>query len=190
MTAGHVVGGEAELRGHAFPGWSLGTRNGWSLGTRNGWSLGTRNSPATERWDNRRWDNRRLRLVILLRGESAAHRVFGNVDRDEELQEVVRAAGFAADAGHAVAAEGVSLNKRSSDFTVEIQVTHLEFVTGSSQRCGAATVNSAGQGVARPVRDLQSFIQILRADDCQDRAEDLVLSQRRRRIDVSKNQSF
>ncbi len=119
-----------------------------------------------------------LLLVIHLRREAAAHCVFGNTDGDEELEQVIGAAGFAADPGHAVAAEGMTLNKGTGDFAVEVQVADFELVAGAAETGRAAAVDAAGERVFCSIRDLKRFIQILRTNDGQDRAEDFVLGQR------------
>ena len=115
---------------------------------------------------------------ILLRSKASSHRVLRDVDGDEKLQQVVGAASFGADAGHAVAAERMSLDESPCDLAIEVQVAHFEFVASPAKCLRAATVNTAGQGVLSPIGDLEGFIQILRLHDAQNRSEDLILSNR------------
>ena len=72
-------------------------------------------------------------------GEASAQGVFGDVDRDQEVFEVVGAAGFAADAAQFEAAEGLATDECPRDRAVEIEVADdelpaLTFTPQSSTR--------------------------------------------------------
>src|SRR5262245_55365197 len=58
--------------------------------------------------------------------ESAAHLVFGDGARKEELQQVVRAAGLRADAAELEPAERLPVHQRAGAFAVDVQVADAE----------------------------------------------------------------
>ena len=58
------------------------------------------------------------------RGEAAAEGVFGDRAFDDELQQVVGAARFVADAGELEAAERLAVDEGAGDRAVQIQIAH------------------------------------------------------------------
>lgn len=76
--------------------------------------------------------NRRS-LLFVGRREAAAHDVFGDRAREEEVLEVALAAGLGAAAGHLEAAERVALDDGAGAAAVEIELpTSISFWARSS----------------------------------------------------------
>ena len=70
--------------------------------------------------------------------KAAAHGVFGDRARDEELQQVVGSAGLGADAGHLEAAERLALHEGAGDLAVDVEVADAEFAADALKVLGTA----------------------------------------------------
>ena len=77
--------------------------------------------------------------------------MFGDGAGEDELEEVVAGAGFAADAGHFEAAEGLAIDEGAGDGAVKIEVADEKFAAGAIEGRGAAAVDAAGEGVVGAV---------------------------------------
>src|SRR4029079_15342760 len=90
-------------------------------------------------------------------GEAAADGVLGDGAGDNELEEIIAAAGLAADARHFEAAEGLAIDEGTGDGAVEVEVADGEIAFGAVEGCGAAAVDAAGEGVIGGVGDAECF---------------------------------
>jgi hypothetical protein len=65
---------------------------------------------------------RRAKFRRGIGGEAVAHDVFGDDARDEELKEVIAAAGFGSAAGHLEAAERMAPDNRAGAGTIDVNI--------------------------------------------------------------------
>ena len=89
------------------------------------------------------------------------HRVLRNAPGVHELQQIIRAAGFGADAAHLEAAEGLAVDDGSGDLAVDVEIADAELTADAGDVGGAAGEQAAGEGVLGAVGDFESFVQIL-----------------------------
>src|SRR3954469_21151335 len=99
-------------------------------------------------------------LPALRRRETAAQNILRDGAGEEEILQVVPAAGFRAAAAHFEAAEGVPLDDCARDAAVEVQVADEQFVFGAFESARTAGEQSAGEGVFAGVGDRERFIEI------------------------------
>jgi len=66
--------------------------------------------------------------------EAAAHRVLRNRAWQDELQEIVRPAGLAADARHLETAKGLAVNDGSGDLAVDVEVSDAELAADALEQ--------------------------------------------------------
>ena len=84
-------------------------------------------------------------------------RVLGDRARQDELQQVVGAAGLAADARHLEAAERLPADQGAGDAAVEIQVADQQLAPRALQVRRAAREDAAGQRVVGAVGDARTL---------------------------------
>ena len=59
-----------------------------------------------------------------------AQSVFGDGPRFKKLQQIIRAAGFGADARELQAAEWLPLDDRARDAAIDVKISHAKFLPG------------------------------------------------------------
>src|SRR5690242_7843682 len=96
---------------------------------------------------------RRLRYTMrpLLAGfrrrEAAAHDVFGDRARKQEVFEIALAAGLGAAAAHLKAPEGMAFHDRARDAAVEVEIADEKFALGAFECARTPRKQAAGQRV-------------------------------------------
>ena len=100
-----------------------------------------------------------------------AHDVFGDDARDQELEQIIAAAGFGSAAAHFESAEGMAADDRAGAGAIDVNIAgdQLGFDPLNVRR--AAREESGGQRVVGAVRDLDGFVEIAHFDHTQDRSE-------------------
>jgi hypothetical protein len=106
-------------------------------------------------------------------GETVTHDIFGDDARDEELQQVVAAAGFRSAARHLESAEGMPADDGTGAGAIDINVARDQLRFDALNIGRAAGEKSPGQRVVGVVRDPDGFIEIAHSNDAQDRSENL-----------------
>ena len=91
------------------------------------------------------------------------------------MGEVVRAAGFAADAGHSEASERLPVDEGSGRATVDVKVAGNQLGGAAFQVRGTSAENACGEGVVRVVGNGDRLVEIVDGDATQDGAEDFIL---------------
>src|SRR5947209_1146580 len=81
--------------------------------------------------------SRRL-FPALGRRETPAHDVLGDGAREEEILQVLAAAGFRATAAQLEAAEGMTFDDRTGDAAVEVEIADEQFALGAFECARAA----------------------------------------------------
>src|SRR5688572_18225096 len=112
--------------------------------------------------------------TAVLRREAAAGRVLRDGARAQELQQVVRSAGFFSDARQAKAAEGVASDDRAGDAAVDVEVADSELSLHHLDVARVARVEAACERELGVEGKFQGIGYRLDAEDAEDGAEDLV----------------
>src|SRR5687768_1193044 len=87
------------------------------------------------------------RWLLACRSKAVADGVLGDGAGKDELQQVVAAAGFAANTGHLEAAEGLPADEGAGDGPVEIEIAGEKLPPHAVERCRTARVDAAGERV-------------------------------------------
>ena len=104
-----------------------------------------------------------------------AQGIFRNRSRFEKLQEIIRAAGFRADAGEFQAAERLAFDNGAGDAAIDVKIADAKLFSRLLDMRRRARKDTAGQVKLRVVGDGQRLGEILRFDDRQNRAKNLFL---------------
>ena len=116
-----------------------------------------------------------LSVGRLLGCKPPPHRILGHGAGQQELLQVIRAAGLGADARELEPAERLAIDEGAGDRAVDVEVADPELAFDPLDIRRAARIEAAGQGVDGPVGDRERLVEIGRAKHRQDRAEDLFL---------------
>src|SRR6059058_6069079 len=76
-------------------------------------------------------------------------------------------------------------NQRAGTLPIEVEISYEEFILRTTDLLGIVCEDCAGQSKLGVIRNPQCVIKILRLDDSENGPEDLLLRDRRVRIDVS-----
>ncbi len=88
--------------------------------------------------------------------------------------QIVWAAGFGADAGHAEAAEGLAGDECAGASSVDVEVADAELFFGLVDVCGFSCEDAAGEFVCVVVGQLHRLVEVFGMDDGEDWAEDFL----------------
>src|SRR5439155_5426275 len=86
-------------------------------------------------------------ILLRGRGEASAQGVFREHARGHELLEIIRPAGFRADAAELEPAEGLAIHQRAGDLAIDVKIADEEFAPDALDVGGTAREKSAGQRV-------------------------------------------
>src|ERR1700757_942637 len=100
--------------------------------------------------------------------------VFRNDARDEEVQQVIFAAGFCAAAAHLESAKGMTANDRASARAVDVNIAGFQLRFDTLDVGRAAREKAASQRVIGAVGDFDRFIEVTHLDHTEHWPENLL----------------
>src|SRR5690606_10782635 len=112
---------------------------------------------------------------------------FGDALALREEQQVVRATGLGVGAAHVEAAEGLYADEGAGALAVEIEVAAVEVLGGALDALAVLREERAGEAELGVVGDLHGVVVVLRLDEGEDGAEDLLLRDGRLRVNIGDN---
>src|SRR5207302_10923230 len=110
------------------------------------------------------------------RGEAVTHDVFGDNAWDEEVEQVIAAAGFGSAAAHFESAKRMAADHRASAGAIDINIPGYELGFDPLDVSGTAREESGGERVIGIVGNSDRVVQIARFQHTQHRSENFTLA--------------
>ncbi len=108
---------------------------------------------------------RRAKLRRGVGGKAVAHDVLGDDAGNQELEQIIAAAGFGSAARHLESAEGMAADDGAGAGAIDVNVARDQLRFDALDVRGTAREKSRGQGVIGVVCDPDGFIEIAHAED-------------------------
>src|SRR6478752_5373010 len=120
-------------------------------------------------------------------GETVAHDVFGDNARNEEVQQIIAAAGFGAAAAHLESTERMATDHRAGAGAIDINIPGYQLGFDPLDVSRTAREESCGERVIGVVSNSDCVIEIARFQHTQHRPENFTLTQRHFRFYTGEN---